>query len=323
MLLTNPFSLVVETAVTEAHGRARGQRAGAADLSSSAEEWHTVALNITAHLQSQLGEPGIEPLDAPLWQQVREAAPAEQVALVAALVRNAPLVFGDRPKEVTFRRLFAESEAELDAAFGAQCASNFASLQAGGEAPPPAAPDAFERVVLRERDLVMFDSLRAEARAAGAGRSVVGILGSAHLAEVCRLFRESGGFSDDVDHLLTSPPPPAGARGVRRALLERLLCLRVPEEVVAEAEAALGAVPVEDQADFMATRELYGSPRMLLAMLSKEDLPSVAMGRGGTDLWALLQPLRDARPVNGGAGFSAAALALARAGREVAGLPGL
>jgi hypothetical protein len=176
-------------------------------------------------------------------------------------------------------------------------------------------------VVLRERDLVLFDSLRAEARAAGAGRSVVGIVGSAHLQEVCRLFRETGGFSDDVDHLMTLPPPPTGSRGVRRALLERLLCLRVPAEVVAEAETALGPIPVEDHADFLATRELYGSPRMLLAMLSREELPSVAMGRGGTDLWALLQPLRDARPVNGGAGFSDAALALARAGREVHGLP--
>jgi hypothetical protein len=274
-----------------------------------------------------MGEPGRGPLEAPLWQQLRVAAPAEQVALVAALARNAPLVFGDRPKEATFRRLASASAVELDAALGRQCVANFESLL---PAPPiwhaqecdgRGGDDVFERVVLRERDAVLADSLRAEARLAGAGRAVVGVLGSAHLAEVGRLLAAAaGGFADDVEHLLEEPAEDPPTEGVRRALLERLLALRMPEEVAAEAQTALGALPPGEMAAYSATMELYGSSRMLLATLSPQQLPTFACAAGGVDLWAALQPLRDARPSNGGCGFSEQALAVARAGYSVPGM---
>jgi|APGre2960657444_1045066.scaffolds.fasta_scaffold00830_11 hypothetical protein len=312
ILLNAPASVVVETALSAAHGERCGTRLTAEELSASPEEWHRIALNIGAHLQSQLSDVE-QATDAPLWSEVRDSAPAEQVALVAALTVSSTLVYGDRPKEVTFRRLAACSASQLDASFCRQASSNFASLHGGewdveGE-------DVFDEVVLRERDRVLYHSLRTEARNVAAnaeGKAVVGIVGSAHLEAVARMFKTAGGFLDDVEELLTlpeAPPSEDGSYGARRAILERLLSLRCPPEVAAEAVAALGELSFRHAAAYECTHQLYGSSRMLLAALPHEQLPMVvSSAKGGPQMWDLLQPLRACRPVHGGAGWSNEAL---------------
>lgn len=315
VLLRSPAALVLETAVTEEQGRVCGSCVGDSELAASREPWHATVLNVSAHLQAQLGETD-DPLAAPLWQQVRLGAAAEQAALVAALVRRVPVLFGDRPKDATVRRLLAESAAELDAAFGAQLASNWGMPPAAADAPP----DAFARVVLSERDAVLYNSLRRAAAAAGPGAAVVGLVGGAHLDALATLFEAAPRFLDEVDHLLQAPPPPAEGLGLRAALAEALLRTRCPEEVAAEAAAAAGSLPAAERAAYEAASELYGSARMLLATLPRERLPEVVCARGGGELWELLRPLREARPSNGGAGWSEEALAVARAGMAVPGL---
>ncbi len=143
---------------------------------------------------------------------------------------------------------------------------------------------------------------------------MVGVVGSAHLDAVCRLFESASGFMDEVDDLLAAPAAVEDASlGTRRAILERLLSLRCPPEVAAEAVGTLGELSFAHAAAYEDTHEVYGSARMLLACLPREQLPAICGARDGADMWALLQPLRDARPANGGAGWSDAALASLRA----------
>jgi hypothetical protein len=145
------------------------------------------------------------PADIPLWQQVCEAAPTEQVAYVATLVTNAPLVYGDRPKATTFKRLFASATAaQLDAAFATQCAANYDSLTGHEPAAEPAADDCFERYVLRERDAFLYHSLRSEAKAAGAGITEAEILKRFGLEAL------DGINTKQVDEVLSFLSNPAG-----------------------------------------------------------------------------------------------------------------
>ncbi len=48
-------------------------------------------------------------------------------------------------------------------------------------------------------------------------------------------------------------------------------------------------------------QEVYGSTRMLLACLPRQELGSVCSGCG-CDMWEVLARVRAARPVNGGPG---------------------
>jgi hypothetical protein len=239
---------------------------------------------------------------------VRVAAPTEQIAYVCGLAVDAPLVYGDRPKAATFSRLFnASSAAELDAAFGAQTASNYDSLTGADDSGSAGDDDVFERVVLRERDAFLYHALRSQARAAGAGKAIVGVLGSAHLSAVAAMFASKRELPD-LGPLLAPPPASASGEdasyGVRRAILERLLALRCPPEVAEEATVALGPLPAQHVGTFEATSEVYGSCRMMLATLDREQLARVACGAGGSDLFETLAPIRALRPSLGGPGCS-------------------
>ena len=313
--------MVVESAVTADQGLRRGASVSSSELSASPEPWHAVALNVVAHLQAQISDGDADArLASPLWQQLREAAPAEQVALVASLTVGAPLLFADRPAAVTFRRLLACSAAELDAAFGSQAAHNY-SLVAGGDssASESAQPDAFQRVVLFERDSLLFDFLRTEAARLGEAAQVVAVVGNAHLEPVSGKLAAArrGAFHDGVGHLLLAPAVTEAPsdEGVRRALLESLLALRCSASVVSEAVEQLGAVPEAQAVEYENTRELYSTTRMQLACLTRAQLAGVASPRSqGGDLWAALAPLREARPSGSGKGWSESALEVARWG---------
>eukprot|EP00889_Picochlorum_renovo_P004295 jgi/Picre1/31325/NNA_006678.t1 len=58
-----------------------------------------------------------------------ESCCVEHLAYVAALCTDANLVYGDRPKLTTYQRmLMCPTLADLDTAFGIQCASNYHDL---------------------------------------------------------------------------------------------------------------------------------------------------------------------------------------------------
>lgn len=317
ILALRPASVVVETAYTPTHGASCGARLTTQELADSGEDWHKIALNIAAHLQSQLADHEADPTAAPLWQQVRVSAPAEQVALVGALVVGAPIVNGDRCKETTFRRLVNCSAVELDAAFGSQAAGNYAEVvrRNGGTWPKAhdqaAGDDAFDRIVLHERDTVLYHSLRSEARAVGDGKHVVGIVGSAHADSIATMHARGMPDLDDISPLLQVPKLDEGpAYGCRRAIMERLLTLRCPPEMAAAVQESLGELGFAHAAAYEDTHELYASCRMLLACLTREQLSVVASSRKGTpqEFWDVLHVLRQARPTCGGDGYSALAL---------------
>ena len=90
--------------------------------------------------------------------------------------------------------------------------------------------------------------------------------------------------------------------GVRRALAESVVGLRVPGAVVREMVKSLGTIPKPQRQDYLITSETYGCCRMLLAPLEKSLFDQVVCSRG-CNFWEELQPLRDIRPVNGGKGF--------------------
>ena len=64
-------------------------------------------------------------------------------------------------------------------------------------------------------------------------------------------------------------------QGVRRAFLERFIELSCSSAVYADMQRQLSPLPAEAVVPYVLTRELYGSPRMLLAMLPQEYLHKV------------------------------------------------
>jgi hypothetical protein len=91
--------------------------------------------------------------------------------------------------------------------------------------------------------------------------------------------------------------------GVRRALVESVLSLRVSDAVLQDMMNVLGPVEELEMPAYEATSEIYGSCRMLLASLEREMLEKLVVGYG-CNFWEELQPLRHIRPVNGGPGYS-------------------
>ena len=90
--------------------------------------------------------------------------------------------------------------------------------------------------------------------------------------------------------------------GVRRALAEAVMGLRVTDAVLSDMARALGPVPAEHVEAYEATSETYGTCRMLLAPLDRELLQAV-VGGCDCDFYDVLEPVRRVRPVNGGAGW--------------------
>lgn len=69
------------------------------------------------------------------------------------------------------------------------------------------------------------------------------------------------------------------------------------------ASQVLGPVPDAQYDSYGATYELYGTTRMLLASLERQQLAAVC-GGWRCDMWDVLRPVREARPVNGGPGYA-------------------
>ena len=69
----------------------------------------------------------------------------------------------------------------------------------------------------------------------------------------------------------------AAQQGVRRALVECVLRLSCAEGVLQEFQMHLPALDAGEQEQYDAVTELYGSPRMLLAVLSRQLLKRVRL----------------------------------------------
>ncbi len=103
------------------------------------------------------------------------------------------------------------------------------------------------------------------------------------------------------NHLGTPPEEGAQSAGIRRALVTAALRLCCSEEVLAEYDRVMGPLPAAQQRAWEVTTEIYGSTRMLLAVLPPQELAAVCSG-WRCDMWQVLAPLRAVRPVNGGSG---------------------
>lgn len=266
----------------------------------------------------------------------------EQLAYVATWLASARLVFGDRPKNTTWRRLAAA----VDAASADRCytAANLEryygellpqlSDKAQAAAAAAARDDAWNDVAIMERDTVLLHSLReaAEAEEAAASaegrepRAVVGVVGESHVEGMLQLAASAavsalptGGVVLGADKLEALEPLMAEsavegegsteARLAARACLEMVTAMRCNPEVVEDMQETLGDVMSTDEG-----AEAYAGAFWLYG----EALPGCAAGPAGVPpevadelrcAWPQgsdsdgLDALRAMRPAEGGAGF--------------------
>jgi hypothetical protein len=331
ILNSKPRSVVVETGLCKAHQERRGTVFNFSELFASihmaggAAEEALAFITRVAH-QLRLEE---QPLaGSPFWAQMKTQLPAEALVYAAAFAVEARLVFGDRPKSTTYRRLVScPTLKELDETFAKQSARNYRLLVPPDHPvatllPPDPATDAFERVCIAERDTILAHTIYEEAVLQGTPGAVVAVVGSDHLLGVERRWAEmvaSGGKSkasaEEIEQLMTAPETTRENIGARLAIMQRLLGLRCTESLVADAFEALDADMNTLEGDeiiaFNATSEIYGAPRMLLAAAAEADDAAfdAAVGSAtGVDFKKELEPMRAVRPANGGVGWSEEAI---------------
>ena len=83
--------------------------------------------------------------------------------------------------------------------------------------------------------------------------------------------------------------------------METDFAAQVVEDCEAVLHRVLGPLPSSGEVAEQMAAEIYGSTRMLLAALTREQLRAVCSG-WRCDMHALLQPVGAARPCNGGGG---------------------
>lgn len=120
-----------------------------------------------------------DPVASAQWQEVKSKMYGEQLATIAAVSAGSTLVYGDRPKDITYKRLVHMcSAAELDAAYGARQNRNMREMLG---MPKKRCDDGLtavpERVLLAEREAVLCHSVQRAARSAAADSSVVALVG--------------------------------------------------------------------------------------------------------------------------------------------------
>ena len=129
------------------------------------EEPHVAQCLSLAERLSSL--PQGSPEKTAFWNALSMHFAGEQLAYVAALSTGARLVFGDRPKRETVRRLLCDlTAADLDQAVAAQAASNtLESITHSVAPPPPLGGGGFGKaydVLVRERDATICSVVAKE-----------------------------------------------------------------------------------------------------------------------------------------------------------------
>ena len=305
-----PQSVVVETALNPSHGSETGN---ILDLESclrsvpdGVRDPQTLGM---AQLAARLKDTG-DILSSEVWKDLLASNMiySEHLAYVSALSVEADLVFGDRPKLTTYQRmLMCPTLADLDIAFGAQCASNYHDLASSTPFQKEFGTiNLTEKILFEERDAVLLKSLQDASMKAGSGSVVVGVVGASHIPGMSKLW-ESQSWSNIANDAVTAPTTrPEDERpesfGVRRALFDGVIRLTCRADVTYDAAMTLGPPPPESMDAYELTSELYGSTRMLLATLTREQLKQVCSG-WRCDPWDFLEPLRNVRPCNGGPGY--------------------
>jgi len=137
ILRTKPRSVVVETALCKEHAAERGTAFNFAQIfaaihvggQTDADESLKFITRVAHQLRLEA-----HPLEtSPFWENMKTQLPAEPLVYAAAFAVDARLVFGDRPKETTYRRLVScPTLAELDQTFGNQSARNYRLLLPDG-----------------------------------------------------------------------------------------------------------------------------------------------------------------------------------------------
>jgi hypothetical protein len=304
-----PKSVVVETALNPSHGSETGNTV---DLENSLRSMpdggvrDPQTLGI-AQLAARLKDTG-DILSSEVWKELvaSNMIYSEHLAYVSALSVDADLVFGDRPKLTTYQRmLFHPTLADLDAAFGLQCASNYHDLLS--EDPlAKTSQNLTGKILFEERDAVLLKSLHDESLKVGSDGIVVGVVGSSHVPGMSRLWKEDSWqrISQDATDIpgRKAEDEEPKSFGVRRALFDGVIRLTCRPDVSYDAAMTLGPPPAASMDAYELTSELYGSTRMLLATLDREQLKKVCSG-WRCDPWEFLEPLRNVRPSNGGPGY--------------------
>ncbi|KAK9792062.1 hypothetical protein WJX73_001677 [Symbiochloris irregularis] len=248
ILAKRPAAVVFETAVTPKHGMATGNVFDC--VTGPQDPVQPLFVRWLCPLAQQIADSNGAALE-----DLAANFSAEQLAYIATLAIGAPLVFGDRSKRETFKRLLTiPTNVELDSAFGLQASLNALELLDG----QPAIADP-NHSTLNDCDLSNRNDLERPQQGASA----------------------------------------AARQGIRRALVECVLRLSCGEGVLQEFQMYLPSLEPTEQEQYDAVTQLYGTPRMLLAVLSRQLLQRVCGGLG-VDMWDVLQPLRQARPINGG-----------------------
>lgn len=312
ILQNRPAAVVVETACHPSHGAWPGNLFTCADQTVMGSDgfFQRVFCQVAAAMQEQ-GDAAMAP-DG-VWRQACENFNGEQLAYVAALATGAKLAFGDRPKEITYRRLFGlPSLQQLDEAFAYEVLSQYHQIL--GEK-KPSGSCVVDHMMMREREVVMC---KVAADLAANEGSVALVVGSAHVPGIRELWESQQWRqllrTDDLaaSPLMSAPDirpqdMQAPGSGVRRGLLEAVLALSVPDEVLQDLDGHLPAVPDEQDEERQCTFEVYSCQRTQLAVLPRDVLdrvvscaPGCASGRS---MWEVLEPIRAVRPVNGGAGW--------------------
>ena len=141
---------------------------------------------------------------------------------------------------------------------------------------------AVHQIFTIERDFVLCHSLQQSSL--NQSQCVLGVVGVAHIPGILQCWDADttcGTAADkhfSICHLQPTAVPveDAEAQGSRRALLENFLDLSCSAAVCADMQRHLPVLPPGAEEAYACTRELYGSPRMLLAALPREHLDKVS-----------------------------------------------
>ena len=320
ILRAKPSVVVVETAMTSEHGDATGNavnyEAGVSAMmtgGSSAPEALIFVTRLAGALKGELGEVA----DSPQWGHMKTQLPPEVLVYAAAFTVGATVVYGDRPKAVTYRRLMATPTlAELDGTFAAQSERNYRLLLPADH--PLAAKaneksgDFFEKIVIEERDCVLASTIRECVDKSDDGGEVVAVIGVDHVEGVTRIYKDTFASAENearAEELCVVPDASADAPGVRIALAQRLMGLRCPPALVDDVERTLSSdvqnLNANDMIEFELASEVYGSSRMLMACVEDKEVLDAVVGGFNCDFSEdVLAPIRAVRPLNGGKGYS-------------------
>ena len=319
ILKTKPSLVVVETAVTSEHGDATGNAVnyeqGVTAMmvdAATAPEALVFVTRLAGALKGELGPIA----DSPQWENMKAQLPPEVLVYAAAFAVGATVIYGDRPKAVTYKRLMATPTLEeLDGTFAAQSERNYRLLLP--EDHPLAAKanervdDCFERIIIDERDCVMASTIKECAEKTDDG-TVVAVIGVDHIAGVSRIYRDNFAAAENdakIAELNAAPEGAPDSMGVRVALAQRLMGLRCPPALVDDVMRTLSwdvqNLSAADANEFELVSEVYGSPRMLMACVEDKELLDAVIGGFKCDYSEeVLAPVRAVRPINGGKGYS-------------------